>query len=69
MPAIALASPPAIPLFVYGDVTIDGQPAPAETEVSAEIENTEITVVTKITKEGKYFVEIPDGKNNIDKTI
>ena len=69
MPAIALASPPAIPLFVYGDVTIDGQPAPVETEISAEIENTEITVVTKTAKEGKYYIEIPDGKSNIDKTI
>jgi len=68
-PVIALASPPAIPLFVYGDVIIDNQPALVETEISAEIEGTEITVTIKTVKEGKYYMEIPDGKSNIGKTI
>lgn len=68
MPVIALASPPAIPLFVYGDVTIDGQPAPLNTEILAEIDNLEVAKAV-LTNEGKYFIEIPDGKANEGKII
>ena len=59
----------AIPLFVYGDLAIDGQPAPLNTEILAEIEGTEITVTIKTVKEGKYFIKIPDCKINVGKTI
>lgn len=66
-PVAALASPPSIPLLVYGNVTIDNQPASVGTEVLAEINNIEIS--TEVAKEGKYFIEIPDGKNNEGKMI
>jgi len=67
VPMAVLASPPSIPLLVYGDVTIDDQPAPVGTEILAEINNIEISTV--VAKEGKYFIEIPDGKSNEGKMI
>jgi hypothetical protein len=64
IPATVLASSPptipAIPLLVYGDVTIDNQPAPVGTKILAEIEGAEVAVVITTTQ-GKYFIEIPDG--------
>lgn len=66
---LAISSLPSIPLLVYGSVTIDGQPAPLDTEISAEIDdNVEVAVATMI-REGIYFIEIPDGKANEGKTI
>ena len=67
VPMAVSASPPSIPLLVYGDVTIDDQPAPVGTEILAEINNIEISTV--VAKEGKYFIEIPDGKSNEGKMI
>ena len=67
VPMAVLASPPSIPLLVYGDVTIDNQPAPVGTEILAEINNIEISTV--VAKEGKYFIEIPDGRSNEGKMI
>lgn len=68
MPMVVLASPPAIPLLVWGNVTIDGQPASAGTEILAEI-NSEEVASTIVTAEGKYFIGIPDGKANEDKMV
>ena len=65
---LAISSLPPIPLLVYGNVTIDGQPAPLNTEISAEIDNVEVAIATMI-REGIYFIEIPDGKANESKII
>ncbi len=68
-PVVGLTeSPPPIPLLVYGNITIDGQSAPLDTEISAKIEEVEVAVATMI-KEGIYFIEIPDGKVNEGKII
>lgn len=69
IPITVLAfSPPTIPLLVYGNVIIDGQPASVNTEISAEIDNIKVAVATMI-NQGTYFIEIPDGKANEGKTI
>ena len=64
---LAISSLPSIPLLVYGSVTIDGKPAPLDTEISAEIDNVEVAVATII--EDIYFIKIPDGKANEGKTM
>lgn len=68
MTILAISSPPPIPLLVYGNVTIDDQPASVNTEISAEIDNVEVAVAIMI-GEGIYFIEIPDGKANEGKII
>jgi len=68
MPIVVSASPPSIPLLVYGNVTIDGQFASIGTEISAEIDGREVAS-TIVTAEGKYFIGIPDGKINEGKII
>ena len=59
LPAIALAAtPPALPLLVYGTVTIDGAPAPVGTVVKAEnagVVKAQVAVATA----GKYYLEVP----------
>lgn len=66
---ISAESPrPSIPLLVYGNVTIDGQSASLNTEISSEIDNMEVAVGIMI-EEGIYFIEIPDGKINEGKII
>jgi hypothetical protein len=55
---IAVTNPPAIPLLVYGDVTIYGTPSPVGTVVSVEKNNSEIAS-TILTIAGKYFIQIP----------
>ena len=59
-PAVALVQgpPPAIPLLVYGDVTIYGTPSPVGSVVSVEKNNSEIASTT-LTIAGKYFIQIP----------
>lgn len=64
---LAVASPPAIPLLVYGNATIDGQVAPISAKISAEIDGN--VIIATIVKAGKYFIEIPDGKDNEGKMI
>lgn len=54
----AVSAPPAIPLLVYGDVTIYGIPSPIGTVVSVEKNNSEIASTT-LTIAGKYFIQIP----------
>ncbi len=67
---LAISPPPipSIPLLVYGNITIDGQPAPLDTEISAEINNVEVAIANIINK-GIYLINIPDGKANEGKTI
>jgi len=62
-PLVVLASPPAIPLLVYGNAAIDGQPVSVGSKISAEINNQEVSI-TEVTKEGRYYIEVPDGKDN-----
>jgi len=50
--------PPAIPLFVYGDVTIDGVVAPISTEVVVFNGISEVASVITDT-EGKYYFDVP----------
>lgn len=64
----AVPSLPSIPLLVYGNVSIDGQPAPLDTEISAEIEEAGVAIATMI-KQGLYFIGVPDGKANEGKMI
>ena len=54
----AVSAPPAIPLLVYGDVTIYGTPSPVGSVVSVEKNNSEIASTT-LTITGKYFIQIP----------
>ena len=54
----AVTNPPAIPLLVYGDVTIYGTPSPVGSVVSVEKNNSEIASTT-LTIAGKYFIQIP----------
>lgn len=57
-PTAILAAPPAIPLFVYGDVIIDNNNAPVGTSISVEKDGTEIiNIITS--EEGKYYLEVP----------
>jgi len=71
LPIIAFAvsgNPPAIPLLVYGGVTIDGNSAPVGAEILAEIDGVRVTAA-KISIAGRYFIEVPDGKVNEGKMI
>jgi len=71
LPAVAFGvSPPSIPLLVYGNLTIDGQPAPVGTLISASFDIETATVATSSTTlTGKYFIEIPDGQANEGKIV
>ena len=69
LPATAFGiSPPPIPLLLYGNITIDGQPAPVGIIITAQI-NTINVATTSIAIIGKYFIEIPDGVANEGKMI
>jgi len=59
------ALPPAIPLFVYGDVTIDGAVAPIGTEVTAFNGANEVAKVITDTA-GKYYFDIPASNKGIN---
>lgn len=65
---ISAVSPPSIPLLVYGNVTIDGEPASVSTKISAEIDNIEVAIAILIDK-GKYLIKVPDGEDNEGKMI
>lgn len=68
LPTAALTAPPAIPLLVYGNASIDGKAAPVGTVITAEINNAKVAETT-VAKEGKYYIDIPDGSVNENKTI
>jgi len=69
-PAMILAEslPPVPPLLVWGNVSIDDQLAPLDTEILAEIDDVEVAVAIMI-REGIYYVGIPDGEANEGKMI
>ena len=71
LPAAAFGTlPPPIPLLVYGNLFIDGQPAPVGMLISASFDIETVTVATSSTTQiGKYFIEIPDGRANEGKII
>lgn len=69
LPLSTLAAPPSITLYVYGDVIIDGEMAPINTIITAEIEGSEVASSEVLANDGKYFIEIPDGSTNEGKTI
>jgi len=65
--SITVASnPPAIPLFVYGDVSIDGVGAPVGTIVKAFNGSNEVASAS-ITAIGKYYFDIP--AENVGSTL
>jgi len=53
----AVSQPPQLPHIFYGNVTINGQPAPDGTLVEARINNT--TVATANTSNGEYLLKVP----------
>ncbi len=61
-------APPLMPLLVYGNVSINNEPAPVGTVVSAEIDGKEVDSMA-ISEEGKYFLKIADGAENEGKII
>lgn len=61
-------SPPPIPLFVYGEVSINEMLVGEGVEISAEMESQEVAA-TQTNSEGKYYLEIPDGEENEGKTV
>ncbi len=61
-------TPPLMPLLVYGNVSINNQPAPIGTIVSAEIDGKEVSF-NKVSQAGKYFLKITDGTDNEGKII
>jgi len=68
--AVFSTSPPPIPLLVYGNLLIDGQPAPIGTLISASFDiETAIVATSSTTQIGKYFIEIPDGRANEGKIV
>ncbi len=62
------SSLPLMPLLVYGSVSINNQPAPIGTIVSAEIDGSEVDSIA-INQEGKYFLKITDGADNEGKIV
>jgi uncharacterized membrane protein YgcG len=62
LPLVSLAAdssaPPAIPLFVYGDVSIDGGPAAVGTVIKIFNAESEVASATT-TAVGKYYVDVP----------
>jgi len=60
--------PPTMPLIFQGTVSIDGEPAPVGTNISAEIGEVEVAGPVSITEAGHYTISIePD--DNIGKIV
>ena len=66
--ALVAQEPPPIPLFFQGMVSIDGEPAPVGTIISAEIEGVEVAGPEGITEAGRYGILI-EADDNIGKTV
>ena len=56
--ALGQSSPPAIPLLVYGNVSLYGMTPPAGAEISVSNGGT-IIATTTVNSAGKYFFQIP----------
>lgn len=66
--ALAAQEPPPVPLLFQGTVSIDGEPAPVGTNISAEIGEVEVAGPESITEAGHYDMSIePD--DNIGKIV
>ena len=66
--AVVAQEPPGIPLIFEGRVSIDGEPAPVGSTISAEIEGVEVAGPERITDAGRYGITIePD--DNVGKMV
>lgn len=66
--ALVAQEPPPMPLLFQGAVSIDGEPAPVGTNISAEIEGVEFAGPEGITEAGSYNISIePD--DNVGKVV
>jgi hypothetical protein len=59
---------PPMPLIFQGTVSIDGEPAPVGTNISAEIEEVEVAGPEGITEAGNYTISI-ESDDNIGKIV
>ncbi|WP_094228268.1 hypothetical protein [Methanolobus psychrotolerans] len=59
---------PLTPMLIQGDVTIDGNPAPAGTVVTAEMEGELVDSYT-VQSTGQYMLRIPGESSDADKLI
>ncbi len=70
MPIISSAQAPCIPTRFYGDVAVNGNPAPAGLKITAEIDGVEMaeTITQENGKYGfaPYTFDVPDNDNNCD---
>jgi hypothetical protein len=71
VPAAVAAQPPALPYTVEGDITINGVPSPAGTEVTAEIDDTLVgTPFTTTAGDPDHYVySIPHDASYAGKTV
>jgi hypothetical protein len=68
MSITAVFAIPLTPMSVQGDVTIDGNPAPAGTAVTAEMEGELVDSYT-VQSTGQYMLTIPGESTDADKLI
>lgn len=69
LPASLVAQePPQMPLLFQGTVSIDGEPAPVGTNISAEIGEVEVAGPESITEAGHYAISI-ELDDNIGKIV
>jgi len=66
--ALVAQEPPQMPLIFQGTVSIDGEPAPVGTNISAEIEEVEVAGPEGITEAGSYTISI-ESDDNIGKIV
>lgn len=67
LPSTILAVP-AIPLYIYGDVSIGGVAVPVGTTISAEVSSVEVASVAT-TQSGKYGIEVSPDDCNVGDTV
>lgn len=68
LPVQVIAAPPGIPMVAQGNVTINGEPAPTGTVVSAKI-NDSNAASTETAKEGKYSLAISKNKKTENRSL
>jgi hypothetical protein len=61
--ALVAQEPPPMPLLFQGTVSIDGEPAPVGTNISAEIGGGEVAGPESITEAGRYAISIEPDDN------
>jgi hypothetical protein len=65
----AQAGPPLLPLILSGNVTINGEPAPAGTLVEAKADDIERAEYLVTQEEGKYLLTIPGASGDTNRTV